>query len=311
MSPVLAGTSFNATWETRKGSRKGCLICSVCIEWVYHAFAQCRLDQDCNHLLHALRIFWQWYFVFDPLGGQVRLEGLRWPEAVPVPPGRIPGHPSWGVQSCWVPGCWHFKKHRLVSWVMAGCKVSPGRFSRGGLIWHSPLVESRLTATSTRFGKAACLLTHRPTHTHVRPSVDHHRQTVFGRKGGTRKSPDSELAFFVRQIKDGHFRELGVLCHGDGLWRLLKDRTGFPGGADDKESACRAGGSGYPGLIPESGRSPGEEHGNPLQYSCLENPRGHRRLVGYCAWSCKESDMTAWLHLTLRTEHPCQLLFST
>ena len=30
--------------------------------------------------------------------------------------------------------------------------------------------------------------------------------------------------------------------------------------------------SGYAGLIPESGRSPGGENGNPLQYSCLENP---------------------------------------
>ena len=36
-----------------------------------------------------------------------------------------------------------------------------------------------------------------------------------------------------------------------------------------KESACNAG---DPGLIPELGRSPGEGNGNPLQYSCLENP---------------------------------------
>ena len=44
---------------------------------------------------------------------------------------------------------------------------------------------------------------------------------------------------------------------------------GFPGGSDGKESACSAGDQ---GLIPESGRSPGEGNGNPLQYSCLENP---------------------------------------
>ena len=44
--------------------------------------------------------------------------------------------------------------------------------------------------------------------------------------------------------------------------------TGFPGGSDSKESACNAG---DPGSIPESGRSPGEGHGNPLQNSCLEN----------------------------------------
>ena len=44
---------------------------------------------------------------------------------------------------------------------------------------------------------------------------------------------------------------------------------GFPGGSDGKASACNAG---DPGSIPESGRSPGEGNGNPLQHSCLENP---------------------------------------
>ena len=44
---------------------------------------------------------------------------------------------------------------------------------------------------------------------------------------------------------------------------------GFPGGSEVKASACNAG---APGSIPGLGRSPGEENGNPLQYSCLENP---------------------------------------
>ena len=43
---------------------------------------------------------------------------------------------------------------------------------------------------------------------------------------------------------------------------------GFPGGAEVKASACNVGDL---GLIPGSGRSPGEGNGNPLQYSCLEN----------------------------------------
>ena len=43
----------------------------------------------------------------------------------------------------------------------------------------------------------------------------------------------------------------------------------FPGGSDGKESTYNAG---DPGLFPGLGRSPGEENGNPLQYSCLENP---------------------------------------
>ena len=44
---------------------------------------------------------------------------------------------------------------------------------------------------------------------------------------------------------------------------------GFPGGSDVKESACNARDL---GSIPGLGRSPGGGHGNPLCYSCLENP---------------------------------------
>jgi len=44
---------------------------------------------------------------------------------------------------------------------------------------------------------------------------------------------------------------------------------GFFGGSAGKESTCHVGDL---GLIPALGRSPGEGHGNPLQYSCLENP---------------------------------------
>ena len=43
---------------------------------------------------------------------------------------------------------------------------------------------------------------------------------------------------------------------------------GFSGGSDSKESACNVG---IPHSVPESGRSPGDGHGNPFQYSCLEN----------------------------------------
>ena len=43
----------------------------------------------------------------------------------------------------------------------------------------------------------------------------------------------------------------------------------FSGDSDRKASAYKAG---DPGLIPGLGRSPGEGNGNPLQYSCLENP---------------------------------------
>ena len=46
------------------------------------------------------------------------------------------------------------------------------------------------------------------------------------------------------------------------------------------------------GLIPGSGRSPGVENSNPLQYSCLENSKDMQSLEGYSPWGHKESDMT-------------------
>ena len=49
-------------------------------------------------------------------------------------------------------------------------------------------------------------------------------------------------------------------------WEVAGDMG--PSSSGGKESACNAG---DPGLIPGSGRSPGEGNGNPLQYSCLEN----------------------------------------
>ena len=63
----------------------------------------------------------------------------------------------------------------------------------------------------------------------------------------------------------------------------------FLGGSDGKEYACNEGDL---GLISGLGRSPGGGYGNPLQYSCLENPHGQSSPVGYSPWGCKESDMT-------------------
>ena len=50
----------------------------------------------------------------------------------------------------------------------------------------------------------------------------------------------------------------------------------FPGVSDSKESTCNAGDL---SSIPWLGRPPGEGNGNPLQYSCLENPHGQRSLA--------------------------------
>ena len=61
---------------------------------------------------------------------------------------------------------------------------------------------------------------------------------------------------------------------------------GFPGGSDSKESACNE------GIMDDSGsgRSPGGGHGNPLQYSCLENFM-ERSLGSHSPCGRKESDM--------------------
>ena len=65
-------------------------------------------------------------------------------------------------------------------------------------------------------------------------------------------------------------------------------KEGFPDGSDSKASTCNAGDL---GLIPGSGRSPGEGNGNPLQYSCLENSmdRGAWRATAH---GVKASDTT-------------------
>ena len=66
------------------------------------------------------------------------------------------------------------------------------------------------------------------------------------------------------------------------------------GGSDSKESTCNAGDL---SAIPGSGRSTGEENGNPLQYSCLENPmnRGPWQSTVY---GVTESNITKWQTLS-------------
>ena len=59
-----------------------------------------------------------------------------------------------------------------------------------------------------------------------------------------------------------------------------------------KNPPARAGVMKEAGSVPGLERSSGGEHGNPLQYSCLDNPMEHRNLVGYGPWGHKELDMT-------------------
>ena len=65
---------------------------------------------------------------------------------------------------------------------------------------------------------------------------------------------------------------------------------GFLGGSMVKNPPANAVDRRDTSSIPGSGRSPGGGHGNPLQYSCLENARGQRSLAGYSPQGHTESE---------------------
>ena len=94
-----------------------------------------------------------------------------------------------------------------------------------------------------------------------------------------------------------HFRQiLYHLSHQGSPNSIFKKDCkyrGFPGGSVCKESICNAGDL---GSISGLGRSSGGGHGNPLQYSCLENPHGQRSLVNYSPWGHKKSDTNEQLN---------------
>ena len=82
----------------------------------------------------------------------------------------------------------------------------------------------------------------------------------------------------------------------------------FPG-SDGKESSCNVG---DPGLIPGSGRSPGEGNGNPLQYSWLENPMHRVACWVNSPWGHKELDTTEGhtTNVKVSTHNPVEIPLS-
>ena len=79
-------------------------------------------------------------------------------------------------------------------------------------------------------------------------------------------------------------------------WAAHSSILGFPCCSRPPESTCNVGDLGpIPGPTP-GWKNPLEEGmATHLQYSCLENPQGLRRLPGYSPWCPKDSDMTGWL----------------
>ena len=75
--------------------------------------------------------------------------------------------------------------------------------------------------------------------------------------------------FLLRLINNVTVLLFKILCMANKLLHFNWIPLGFPGGSDDKESACNTGDL---GLIPGWRKCPGEGNGKPLQYSCLENP---------------------------------------
>ena len=85
------------------------------------------------------------------------------------------------------------------------------------------------------------------------------------------------------------------------MWYVNYVSVGFPGGSEVKASASNAG---DPGSNPESGRSLGEGNGNPLQYSCLENPTDRKD------WHATVHGVTkSWTRQQLKQQQIINLLY--
>ena len=112
--------------------------------------------------------------------------------------------------------------------------------------------------------------------------------------------PPTPVCCSIRQSALGEPGELAVPnLNNYSISSSVGGNWGFPDSSAGKESICKAGDL---GLIPGLGRSCGGGHGNPLQYSCLENPHGQRSLADYGPWSRKELDTTEWLRTAQHEE---------
>ena len=89
------------------------------------------------------------------------------------------------------------------------------------------------------------------------------------------------------------------VCVIELLCYTVEINLGFPGGSGGKESACNVGDM---GLIPGLGKSPGEGHGNPPQYSCLENPMDREAW-----WTTVHRVAKSWTRLNDYAKHSTEM----
>ena len=125
------------------------------------------------------------------------------------------------------------------------------------------------------------------TRCHVIQGV-HPRQITTQRNVPTRVGNsiihNSQKVQAIHMSLDGCMDTQNVVHPDNRILFSLKKEHGFPGGLGSKESAHNARNL---GLIPGLRRSLGGGHGNPLQYSCPENPHGQRSVAGYSPWGRK------------------------
>ena len=109
------------------------------------------------------------------------------------------------------------------------------------------------------------------------------------------------LCCLVPFLSEESFHLLLCLSPSSSLWHLensspTTSTSGFLGGSVVKNPSANAGDAGHVCSIPGSGRSPGGRNGNPLQCSCLGNPKDRGARWGYSPWGCKELGMAEHPH---------------
>ena len=112
--------------------------------------------------------------------------------------------------------------------------------------------------------------------------------TVPTSQGPHRDPSDSHVLMPEILLPEIHPQEISL--------NMLK--TQLPGGSVVKHQPATAGEAGDVGSIPGSGRSPGEGHGTPLQYSCLENSMDRRVGIVH---GVAESDTIEHTHAATKT----------